>query len=133
MTNSAEKCQKCGTCTRVCPIKEIDNDSELYSVFSDEDVNLWNCCSCFLCEENCPQNLSVREELFKKRRSLDINNFPQRIRKYLENVKETGFIFPMDEYHNVLREKLGLNELDFKKIKTEIKKIIEKSESEASS
>ncbi|MHA1381261.1 MAG: 4Fe-4S dicluster domain-containing protein [Candidatus Helarchaeota archaeon] len=127
-----KKCEKCGICTKVCPIIELTNGPEIFKIFMGEDIEIWNCCSCFLCEENCPNNLSVREEIFKKRRSLDIDNFPHRIRKYLENIKETGFIFPMDEFHNVLREKLGLKELNLEKIKTEIKELFKRSKHEGS-
>ncbi|MHA1384534.1 MAG: 4Fe-4S dicluster domain-containing protein [Candidatus Helarchaeota archaeon] len=124
----AEKCTKCGICTKVCPITDIRKDNEIYLIFENDDFELWNCCSCFLCEENCPINLSVREEMFKRRRSINIDNFPQRIRKYLKNIEETGFVFPLDEVHNLTRKKIGLKELNLEKIRADIKKLFLKTE-----
>ncbi len=131
MISMSEKCEQCGNCTEVCPIAEIIDDLETFEVFTDKDFDLWNCCSCFLCEENCPNKLSVREEIFKKRQAIDLQNFPKRIRKYYNNIIETGFVFPMDEIQNLTRKKIGLKELDLEKIKSEIKKLIAKTESGA--
>ena len=127
MINMAKKCEQCGTCTKVCPIAEISDGLDIYKIFTEEDFNIWNCCSCFLCEENCPNKLSVREEIFRKRQALNLKNFPARIKKFYENIVDSGFVFPMDEIQNIIRKKIGLKELDIDKIKSEIKKIISKT------
>ena len=126
-----EQCDQCGECTKVCPIMEILKESNIYNIFTDENFDLWNCCSCFLCEQNCPKNLSVRDEIFRKRCSTNLNEFPLRIKKYFENIKNSGFVFPMDEFQNMVRKKIGLKELALKKIGSEIKKILSKIRSGA--
>ncbi|NHI90881.1 MAG: 4Fe-4S dicluster domain-containing protein [Candidatus Lokiarchaeota archaeon] len=119
------KCAKCNTCTKNCPIIEITGKENLFEVFFGNEENIWNCSSCFTCEEVCPENLSVRDQIFRIRRSLELDDLQKGIKKYFKNLIETGNVFEIDEdYINERRSAMGLGEIDFKKIKSEIKKLM---------
>jgi len=121
----ALNCKKCNTCTENCPIIEVTGKGNLFEVFFGNEENIWNCSSCFTCEEVCPENLSVRDQIFQIRRSLEFDDLPRGIKKYFNNLVETGNVFDIDEeFINERRSAMGLGEIDFEKIKSEIKKLM---------
>jgi len=111
-------CQQCGTCSRICPIEEIEPDRVLSDLFFEKEINPWLCCSCHLCTDNCPEALSPRDKMFAIRRLKIANGFKggERLLKYIRLLKERGFLFPVDDDTNQERNALGLPELDLKKI-----------------
>ena len=120
------ECKECGACTNACPLNEYDENYIVYKIFfgPEKGFKLWTrCCSCFLCEENCPYGLNPREEIFKIRRNSDRSNIPPRIIKYYENIKRTGFVFNIDEYVNEERIEYGLVKLNLDRIKSEVNKL----------
>ncbi len=64
-------CYQCGRCTGICPISEIDpnyNPRKILQLaaleISDKVLPssaIWKCASCYLCNENCPQNVRVKD------------------------------------------------------------------------
>ena len=121
----SDKCTKCNTCTDNCPIIEVTGKENLYDVFFGNEENIWNCSSCFTCDEVCPENLSVRNQIFRIRRSLKFENLPRGIKKYFRNLVETGNVFEIDEeFINERRTTMSLGDIDFKKIKSELKKLM---------
>ncbi|MHA1786554.1 MAG: 4Fe-4S dicluster domain-containing protein [Candidatus Helarchaeota archaeon] len=118
-------CIKCNACTEHCPVIEVSGKTNLFEVFFGNYENIWNCSSCFRCEEACPKDLSVREQIFRIRRSLNFKDLPKIFREYFNNLIETGNVFNIDEeLINERREHLGLKTINFEKIKTEIKKLM---------
>ncbi|MHA1269541.1 MAG: hypothetical protein ACTSPY_07105 [Candidatus Helarchaeota archaeon] len=127
LIDAEKECKKCGVCVDACPINEYDNSFILFKIFfkNELDFNIWtNCCSCFLCEENCPYNLSPRDEIFKKRRiSKNVSDIPKRIQKYSKNLFKTGFLLDINDTINDIRQDLGLTKLNLKRIKNDIEKL----------
>ena len=120
----SEKCQQCDICVNNCPIMEIDNSFKIYDVFFKEDAEIWKCCSCFLCEESCPFDLSPRDAMFKRRRSKLLSTFPRRIQMYHENIMSQGFAFPLEEIQLMRLEKLGLPTPDLESISKSLARIL---------
>ncbi len=118
-------CKKCNTCTENCPVIEVTGKENLFEVFFGNEENIWDCSSCFTCEEVCPQNLSVRDQIFRTRRGLKLDNFPKNFINYFNRLIETGNVFELDEeWINERREKMGLGKINFKAIKEQFKKIM---------
>ena len=111
-------CQECGICSNVCPIVEIEPDRILSDLFFEKSINPWLCCSCHLCTENCPVELSSRDQMFAIRRLKKTEGFKggEMLNKYMLLLKERGFLFPVDADTNQERARLGLPEIDLKKI-----------------
>jgi len=122
-----KKCIQCGACVHACPINEYDENFIVYLIFFKDQINfdIWRrCCSCFLCEENCPQGLSPRDELFRLRRDKFKDNIPENVNQLKEKIQNTGFIFDLDDYINEERSELKIPILNLKTIKDEINKIL---------
>jgi len=116
-------CKECGVCVDVCPIHEYDENYIVYKIFFDinSEFKLWTrCCSCFLCEENCPYELSPREFIFEKRRESKKQAAPDRINEYLKKITKIGFSFEITDFINEIREDMDLYSFDYKKIKNDI-------------
>lgn len=124
----SETCEKCDNCVKACPIMEIDKTFKINDIFFEENPEIWKCCSCFLCEAVCPNKLSVREELFKKRRKEGKEALPKRIQKYHDNIMKQGFALPIEELQQHVMKKLGLSEINLEKIKRSLEKILSENE-----
>ncbi len=69
------ECYQCGTCASSCPVAKIterfnprvviklwrfgDMNNPSHEFLSDDAI--WLCCSCYNCQERCPQNIPVTE------------------------------------------------------------------------
>lgn len=122
------QCTKCDECTKTCPLILVTNQKNIWGIFFNQDVDIWNCSSCFRCEESCPVDLSVRDALFKKRRAIKKSELPPRFTRYFKNIVNSGNVFPIDEFVNERRRFLGLELIDFKKLKDEMKKLLAETE-----
>jgi len=119
----AEICQKCDKCSINCPVLENSDIKGLYRIFFENDIDLWNCSSCYVCESKCPNNLSIREKIYEKRREMGKNRLPSVFLQYFDNILEYGNVFGILEIINDRRENLGLKSIDFEKIKKEINEL----------
>jgi heterodisulfide reductase subunit C len=124
----SKSCTKCNKCTEACPIAAVTKQDQIWGILFNQNIDVWNCSSCFRCESSCPVNLSVREALFERRRHLKQSAIPPKIAAYSRTILETGFVFPVDEPSNESRTDLGLEPVNFNKIKTELKRILADSE-----
>lgn len=118
----SEECKQCNTCSDNCPIVEFTGKKDLFRIFFEDTVELWDCSSCFRCEAAYPNGLSIREAIFRKRRSLK-KRIPPKILQYYKNILEFGNVFGEQELSNEIRKNLGLDLIDFEKIKLEMKKL----------
>jgi len=116
-------CTKCDECTKACPLITITREDRIWKIYFNEDIDIWNCSSCFRCEESCPVDLSVRDALFIKRRDLKESEIPPKFKHYFQNILESGNVFTIDEFVNEKRKTLGLDPIDFEKIKAELKNL----------
>ncbi|HUX98978.1 MAG TPA: 4Fe-4S dicluster domain-containing protein [Candidatus Deferrimicrobium sp.] len=123
----SDQCIKCDECTKACPIVAVSNEKEIWRIFFGESMDIWNCSSCFRCEASCPVNLSVRDALFIERRALKKSTLPQKFIEYFNNIMEYGNVFEIGEFVNERRKNLGLEPIDFQRIRTELKKLLDDS------
>ncbi len=117
-------CIKCDKCTQACPLIIVTKQGQLWDIFFDKEINIWNCSSCFRCEESCPVNLSVRDAIFEKRRALKRAEIPRNFIDYFQNILSSGNVFFVDELTNEMRSELGLEPIAFEEIKAEVKKLL---------
>ena len=61
--------------------------------------------------------------LFKKRITLKESEIPPKFKHYFQNILKSGNVFTIDEFVNEKRKTLGLEPIDFEKIKAELKKL----------
>jgi heterodisulfide reductase subunit C len=66
-------CYQCGTCASSCPVAKLDSRfnpreviklsllGEKQEVVSGDAI--WLCCSCYNCQERCPQNVEIAESM----------------------------------------------------------------------
>ncbi|OLS14486.1 MAG: hypothetical protein RBG13Loki_1891 [Promethearchaeota archaeon CR_4] len=99
---------------------------KIYEVFFSEDFDPWRCCSCSLCEIACPEHFSPRNEIFAKRHDIVHKGgpVPKQIQSYLGTLEQMGFIFPMDDWTNEMREDLNLPNIDFNRIARKFQKFV---------
>jgi heterodisulfide reductase subunit C/nitrate reductase gamma subunit len=80
-TSTFSYCFGCQTCTTVCPVvAEYENPLETLGLLPHQIMNclglglvematgprmLWDCVTCYQCQENCPQNVEVTDILFQ--------------------------------------------------------------------
>jgi heterodisulfide reductase subunit C/nitrate reductase gamma subunit len=78
-------CIQCATCSSVCPVVAAVDDAQQDLDFTPQQVmnllrlNLkdiargtrmvWNCVTCYLCQENCPQGIKVADLFYELRNS----------------------------------------------------------------
>ena len=77
-------CVQCTTCANVCPVvANSDGKSHDYGMSPQQIMNflrlglkdvtliaglVWNCTTCYMCQENCPQQIPVTDILFELRK-----------------------------------------------------------------
>jgi heterodisulfide reductase subunit C len=115
-------CFMCRTCTASCPISHVDKrfnplriirmalyglrDQVLKSDF------IWLCSSCYACQERCPQGVRIAEFMtVLKNLAVREGNVPQGARAQMDLITREGRIYPIDEFDNKKRNKLGLPSL----------------------
>jgi len=70
---------------------------------------VWLCSSCYACQERCPQGVSITEFMtLLKNIALKEGNAPPGIRAQLDIIKSNGRIYPIDDFDNKKRKKMGL-------------------------
>jgi heterodisulfide reductase subunit C len=115
-------CFMCRTCTASCPISHVDKrfnplriirmalyglrDQVLQSDF------IWLCSSCYACQERCPQGVSITEFMTAlKNLAVRAGHAPAGARLQMDLIIREGRIYPIDEFDNKKRNKLGLPSL----------------------
>lgn len=82
-------CTQCATCSSVCPVVTAVEDAQQDLDFTPQQVinllrlNLkeiaqgtrmvWNCVTCYLCQENCPQEIKIADIFYELRNSATQN------------------------------------------------------------
>ena len=83
-------CFKCSTCTASCPVvANYDNPMEIVGLLPHQIIHstalglkhlaigsrmLWDCLTCYKCEENCPQGVRIVEVMYRLKNLAIINN-----------------------------------------------------------
>jgi len=87
--SSFEGCIQCTICTNVCPV--VEHDSNQNDMTPQQVMNLlrlgkkhlasgsrmvWNCLTCYACQENCPRQIRVTDIILELRNSVSIKRNP---------------------------------------------------------
>ena len=114
-------CYQCGTCTGSCPsgkrtpyrIRSIIRKS-LMGLKNEvmEDDSLWECVTCYACQERCPRGVAI-VDVVKILRNMQsqAGKMAQAHKMTGVFVLKTGHGVPINDATKALRKRVGLNEL----------------------
>ena len=112
-------CFTCRTCTASCPISAVNNKFNPFRIIRmalyglKEEVLrsdfIWLCSGCYTCQERCPQGVSITEFMtLLKNMAIREGHAPTGIKAQRDIIKGEGRIYPIDEFDNKKRKKIGL-------------------------
>ena len=115
-------CFTCRTCTASCPINAVNEKFNplqiirmaLYGLKKEvlESDFIWLCSSCYACQERCPQGVSITEFMtLLKNMAVKEGHAPQGIRAQKDIIRNSGRIYPLDDFDNKKRNKIDLPSL----------------------
>lgn len=114
-------CLQCGKCTGGCPagrrtawrirkIFEETSTGQKEKVFSDD--SLWNCTTCYTCQERCPRGIPTTDVIRVIRNlAAKSGNMKPAHRKTSQNLLTYGHAVPINDETKEARKKLGLTEM----------------------
>jgi heterodisulfide reductase subunit C len=113
------KCYQCGTCASSCPVARITTRfnpriiiknsiaGERESVVADDPI--WLCCSCYNCQERCPQEVAIAEVIFALRNiAIAEGHTPKIFVEMATNLLTEGLVVPTAGFTAKRRETMGL-------------------------
>ncbi len=136
---SLNYCYQCGTCSSSCPValvtkgeynpRKIIEQSLLGlkdMLLKDQKPNVWLCCTCQMCVEECPQNVFLTEifEKIKNKIVLLGEPYPETFKTQAKSVIENGLAIPLTQPIIRRRDQLGLPSVESANIK-ELKKLLD--------
>ncbi|MFX1480558.1 MAG: 4Fe-4S dicluster domain-containing protein [Promethearchaeota archaeon] len=136
---SLNYCYQCGTCSSTCPVAFITNGEYNprkiieYSLLGlkdlllkDQKPNVWLCCTCQLCVEQCPQNVFLTEifERIKNKIILSGASYPDTFKMQAKSIVEDGLAIPLTQPIIRRRNQLKLPKIESADI-NEIKKLLD--------
>ncbi len=115
-------CFMCRTCSSSCPIATLEKGFDpvklirmcLYGLWDQllRDPTLWLCTSCYACQERCPQGIKIADFItVLKNLAVKKGEPPPGIKAQREIITQAGRVYPLDEFDNKKRAKMGLPEL----------------------
>ena len=134
---SLNYCYQCGTCSSTCPValithgeynpRKIIEESLLGLkdlLIKDQKPNVWLCCTCQMCVEECPQNVFLTEifENIKNRIVLLGEFYPETFKMQAKVVMENGLAIPLTPAIIRRRQQLNLPKVESANI-NELKKL----------
>ncbi len=114
-----KRCYQCGTCASSCPVakKTPDfNPRELIklSLLGNEDEvlsseSIWLCCSCYNCQERCPQKVEIADVIYALRNiALRKGHVPSIYSGFASALMTDGRIVGVSKFVETKRPTLGL-------------------------
>ena len=112
-------CYQCGTCTSSCPVARLDSSfnpreiNKLSLLGEKEEVlsgdAIWLCCSCFNCQERCPQNVEIADLIYALRNiALEAGHSPNIYSDFASALINEGRIVQISKFVEKKREEYGL-------------------------
>jgi heterodisulfide reductase subunit C len=112
-------CYQCGTCASSCPVARITdrfNPREVIrlSILGDTDKilsddSIWLCCSCYNCQERCPQKVEIADVIFALRNiAYKKGQFPKIYSEFASAMTNDGRISKLSRFMERKRSNLGL-------------------------
>ncbi len=141
---SLNYCYQCGTCSSSCPVafvtkgeynpRKIIEQSLLGlkdMLLKDQKPNVWLCCTCQMCVEECPQNVFLTEifERLKNKIVLIGEPYPETFKIQAKSVIQNGLAIPLTQPIIRRRDQLGLPNVESANIK-ELKKLLDATDFE---
>jgi heterodisulfide reductase subunit C len=112
-------CYQCGTCASSCPVAKTSerfNPREVIrqSLYGDRKATLsddaiWLCCSCYNCQERCPQKVEIADVIYALRNfAIAEGHMPNVYVEFSHGLLSEGRIVPMSKYVEKKRGEIGL-------------------------
>ena len=112
-------CYQCGTCASSCPVAKITpkfNPREIIKLSllgEKEEVvageAIWLCCSCFNCQERCPQKVEIADVIYALRNiALAEGHIPNIYSEFASALLNEGRIVQVSKFAEKKREEYGL-------------------------
>lgn len=112
-------CYQCGTCASSCPVAKVTpnfNPREVIklSLLGEEKEILsgdaiWLCCSCYNCQERCPQKVEIADVIYSLRNiAFEKGYIPSIFSKFASALLEDGRIVKISKFVENKRADLGL-------------------------
>ena len=112
-------CYKCGTCASSCPVARITprfNPREVIKLSllgeKDEVISsdaIWLCCSCYNCQERCPQKVEIADVIYALRNiALKEGYLPNIYSEFASALLNDGRIVKVSRFAENKRPTLGL-------------------------
>lgn len=112
-------CYQCGTCASSCPVARLDtrfNPREIIKLSllgEKEEIvsgdSIWLCCSCFNCQERCPQNVEIADVFYALRNiALEAGHSPDIYYDFASALISEGRIVQISKFVEKKREEYGL-------------------------
>jgi heterodisulfide reductase subunit C len=129
------RCYQCGTCASSCPVAKLDkrfNPRELIKlsllgakgeVLGGDAV--WLCCSCYNCQERCPQKVEIADVVYAIRNiAIEKGNIPSIYSDFALALINDGRIVKVSKFAETKRSTVGLPPLQPTGVEA-IKKILQ--------
>jgi len=112
-------CYQCGTCASSCPVAKITerfNPREVIrqSLLDERRMILsgdaiWLCCSCYNCQERCPQKVEIADVIYALRNmAIRGKNIPKIYSEFAAGLMSEGRIVPISKFLEKKRAEYGL-------------------------
>jgi heterodisulfide reductase subunit C len=114
-----KSCYQCGTCASSCPVAKLDsrfNPREVIKLSllgeKEEVISgdaIWLCCSCFNCQERCPQNVEIADLIYALRNiAFEAGHSPNIYSDFASGLMNEGRIVQISKFVEKKREEYGL-------------------------
>jgi len=112
-------CYQCGTCASSCPVARITdkfNPREVIKLSllgAKEEVlsgeSIWLCCSCYNCQERCPQEVKIADVIYALRNiAFEKGYIPSLYSEFASAIINDGRIAKMSKFMEQKRPDVGL-------------------------
>ena len=119
----ARGCYQCGTCASSCPVAKKNSSFNpreimLLSLRAEKDElisgdAIWLCCSCFNCQERCPQEVEIADCIYVLRNmAIKEGYVPNIYSEFAKALLNDGRIVAVSKFVEKKRPELGLPSLE---------------------
>ena len=112
-------CYQCGTCASSCPVARITDKFNPREVIKlsllgeKEEVlsgdSIWLCCSCYNCQERCPQKVEIADVIYALRNiAFEKGYIPNLYSEFASAIMNEGRIAKISKFMEQKRSTIGL-------------------------
>jgi len=113
------RCYQCGTCVSSCPVARITdkfNPREIIKLSLLEEMDevlssdsIWLCCSCYSCQERCPQKVEIADVIYAIRNmAFEKGYIPNIYSEFASAILQDGRIVKISKFVEQKRSSIGL-------------------------